>query len=48
MEHPIEDVRDINDSKDLWKIAVRIRDLRSVISVSNKEYLGMVLIDANV
>lgn len=43
---PIEDVRDINDSKDLWKIAIRIRDLWYVKSVSNKEHLEMVLVDA--
>lgn len=48
MAHPIEDVRDINDFKDLWKIAVRIRDLWFVKSVSNKEHLEMVLVDAKV
>ncbi|CAL5196453.1 unnamed protein product [Lathyrus oleraceus] len=45
MARPIEDVRDINNSK-LWKIAVRIRDLWFVKSVSNKEHLEMVLADA--
>lgn len=48
MARPIEDVRNINDSKDLWKIVVRIRDLWSVKSVSNKEHLEMILVDANV
>ncbi|KAI5430223.1 hypothetical protein KIW84_034703 [Lathyrus oleraceus] len=46
MARPIEDVRDTNDFKDLWKIAVRIRDLWFVKSVSNKEHLKMVLVDA--
>lgn len=48
MTRPIEDVRDINDSKYLWKIVVRIRDLWYVKSVSNKEHLKMVLVDAKV
>ncbi|KAI5422738.1 hypothetical protein KIW84_045960 [Lathyrus oleraceus] len=46
MACPIDDVRDINNSKDFWKIIVMIIDLRSVTSVSNKEHLKMVLIDA--
>ncbi|CAI8615167.1 unnamed protein product [Vicia faba] len=46
MELRIEYVRDINDSKYLWKIVVRCKDLWSVISASNKEHLEMVLIDA--
>lgn len=48
MTHPIEDVRDINDSKDLWNIAVRIRYLWFAKSVSKKEHLEMVLVDAKV
>ncbi|KAI5438086.1 hypothetical protein KIW84_023995 [Lathyrus oleraceus] len=46
MASPVEDVRDINDSKDLWKIAVRIRGMWFVKSVSNKEHLEMILVDA--
>lgn len=39
MAHPIEDIRDINDSNGLWKIAVRIRDLWSAANMSNKEHI---------
>ncbi|KAI5400133.1 hypothetical protein KIW84_065167 [Lathyrus oleraceus] len=46
MAHSIEDIRDINDSKDLWKIVVRIRDLWSITSKSKKEQLEMVIIYA--
>lgn len=48
MAHPIEDIRDINDSKNLWKIVVRIRDLWSVTNMSNKEHFEMDLINGNV
>ncbi|CAL5192574.1 unnamed protein product [Lathyrus oleraceus] len=46
MARQTKDIRDIDDSKDLWKIVVRIRDLWSVTSVSNKEHLEAILIDA--
>lgn len=48
MARPIEDIRYINVSKDLWKIDVRIRDLWSGRNMSNKEYMQMVLIDGKV
>lgn len=34
----VENVKDINDSKDLWKFDVRIKDLWFVTSMSNKEH----------
>lgn len=48
MAHSIENVKDINDSKDLWKFAVRIRHLWSVTNMSNKEHLKIVIMDAKV
>lgn len=48
MARPIEDIRDINDSKDLWKIVVRIRYLWSVTNMSNKEHMEIVLVDGKV
>ncbi|XP_058767907.1 uncharacterized protein LOC131641620 [Vicia villosa] len=46
MARPIEYVRDINDSKDLWKISVRCRHIWSVTSASKKEHLEMILVDS--
>ncbi|XP_058741691.1 uncharacterized protein LOC131614080 [Vicia villosa] len=46
MARPIEYVRDINDSKDLWKIFVRCRHIWSVTSASKKEHLEMILVDS--
>ncbi|CAI8604004.1 unnamed protein product [Vicia faba] len=46
MAHPVEAVKDINDSKDLWKIAVRCKHLWTVTSASNKEHLEMILVDS--
>ncbi|XP_058774373.1 uncharacterized protein LOC131648653 [Vicia villosa] len=45
MSRPIEPLKEINDSKDLWKIAVRCKHLWSVTSSSNKEHMEMVLVD---
>ncbi|XP_058746432.1 uncharacterized protein LOC131619340 [Vicia villosa] len=46
MSRPIEAVKDINDSKDLWKIAVRCKHMWTVTSASNKEHIEMVLVDS--
>ncbi|CAL5194736.1 unnamed protein product [Lathyrus oleraceus] len=46
MARPIEFVMDINDSKDLGKIAVRCRHLWTVRSLSNKEHLELILVDS--
>ncbi|XP_058746104.1 uncharacterized protein LOC131618974 [Vicia villosa] len=41
MSRPTEAVKDINDSKDLWKIAVRCKHMWTVTSASNKEHIEM-------
>ncbi|XP_058722223.1 uncharacterized protein LOC131594145 [Vicia villosa] len=46
MARPIEAVRDINESKDLWKIAVRCKHIWSVTSASKKEHIEMILVDS--
>ncbi|XP_058764311.1 uncharacterized protein LOC131637723 [Vicia villosa] len=46
MSRPIEPLKEINDSKDLWKIAVRCKHLWTVTSSSNKEHMEMVLVDS--
>ncbi|XP_058773016.1 uncharacterized protein LOC131647117 [Vicia villosa] len=46
MSRPIETLKEINDSKDLWKIAVRCKHLWTVTSSSNKEHMEMVLVDS--
>ncbi|XP_058784697.1 uncharacterized protein LOC131659538 [Vicia villosa] len=46
MSRPIEPLKEINDSKDLWKILVRCKHLWTVTSSSNKEHMEMVLVDS--
>ncbi|XP_058753435.1 uncharacterized protein LOC131626615 [Vicia villosa] len=46
MSRPIEPLKEINDSKDLWKIVVRCKHLWTVTSSSNKEHMEMVLVDS--
>ncbi|CAK8535695.1 unnamed protein product [Lathyrus sativus] len=46
MARPIKVVRDINDSKDLWKIVVRSKHMWTVASSSNKEHLELILLDS--
>ncbi|XP_058726774.1 uncharacterized protein LOC131598163 [Vicia villosa] len=46
MSRPIEPLKEINDSKDLWKIAVRCKHLWTVTSSLNKEHMEMVLVDS--
>jgi hypothetical protein len=46
MRRPFEKIRDINDSKSLWRIAVRVKDLWLVRhGKSNKQHLEMVICD---
>ncbi|XP_058788000.1 uncharacterized protein LOC131662273 [Vicia villosa] len=45
MARPIEAVKDINDSKDSWKIVVSCKHLWSLINASTKEQLEMILLD---
>ncbi|XP_058733752.1 uncharacterized protein LOC131605411 [Vicia villosa] len=46
MSRPIKPLKEINDSKDLRKIAVRCKHLWTVTSSSNKEHMEMVLVDS--
>lgn len=48
MACPIENVKDINDFKYLWKIVVKIRNMWFITSMSNKEHLETVIIDAKI
>ncbi|CAI8599856.1 unnamed protein product [Vicia faba] len=46
MARPIEVVKDINESNDLWKIVVRFKHLWTVTSASKKEHIEMILVDS--
>ena len=48
MARPIEAVKDINESKDLWKIVVRCKHLWIVTGASKKEHVEMILVDSKV
>ncbi|XP_058774672.1 uncharacterized protein LOC131648952 [Vicia villosa] len=48
MARPIDYVKEINESKDLWKIAVSCKHIWSVTSSSNKYNIEMVLVDSKV
>ncbi|XP_058725489.1 uncharacterized protein LOC131596764 [Vicia villosa] len=48
MARPIDSVKDIHESKDLWKIAVSCKHIWSVTSSSNKEHIEMILVDSKV
>ncbi|CAL5202543.1 unnamed protein product [Lathyrus oleraceus] len=46
MARLVEDIKNINDSKNLWKIVVRIKDLWSITTMAKKKYLEIVVIDS--
>ncbi|CAI8586428.1 unnamed protein product [Vicia faba] len=46
MALPIEAVKDINESNDLWKIAVRCKHLWIVTGASKKEHIEIILVDS--
>ncbi|CAI8614503.1 unnamed protein product [Vicia faba] len=46
MARPIEYISSIDDSKDLWKVAVRCKHLWSVTSSQNREHLELILFDS--
>lgn len=48
MSQKFDGVRDIDDSKETWRLAVRILDVWTVINNKGIEHLEMVLIDAKV
>jgi hypothetical protein len=45
MARPLETIKDINDSKYLWKVAVLMKDLWVVNNAKNKQHVEMVLTD---
>src|SRR3954470_21496942 len=47
MARPLEKISDVNDEKELWKVAVKIHHKWSVIS-NNKEHFEMVVYDSEV
>ncbi|CAI8610750.1 unnamed protein product [Vicia faba] len=46
MARPIEYISSIDDSKDLWKVAVRCKHMWSVTSSQNREHLELILFDS--
>lgn len=47
MERPLEFIGDITDNKDLWKLAVKIKEKWSVVK-DGKEHLEMFIVDSKV
>jgi hypothetical protein len=47
MARNFEFIKDINDRKDLWKIAVKVRD-KWTSQKEGKEYLELVVVDSKV
>ena len=45
---PFDDIKDIDDSKDIWTLSVRIVDVWLVISKFKQEHIEMVIMDAQV
>lgn len=45
MERPLEFIGDITDNKDLWKLAVKIKEKWSVVK-DGKEHLEMFIVDS--
>ncbi|KAI5408452.1 hypothetical protein KIW84_054330 [Lathyrus oleraceus] len=46
MARPFEKITDINKTKELWKIAVKVHHKWTVIS-NNKEHIQLIFVDAN-
>lgn len=47
LERPVEFIADVTEKKDLWKLAVRVKDKLSVVK-DGKEHLEMIIVDAKV
>jgi hypothetical protein len=47
MARNFEFIKDINDRKDLWKVAVKVRD-KWTSQKEGKEYLELVVVDSKV
>ena len=48
MSRKFDNVVDINDSKETWRLVVRILDLWSVVNSKGIEHIEMIVVDANV
>jgi hypothetical protein len=48
MARPFQKIKNLNDSKSLWKIAVRVVDMWTVANSKNKQHIEMVLCDKEV
>jgi len=48
MARPLQKIKNINDSKSLWKIVVRVVDMWTVANSKNKQHIEMVLCDKEV
>jgi len=47
MERPLEFIADVTDSKDFWKLSVRVKDKWTVVK-DGKEHLELLIVDAKV
>jgi hypothetical protein len=45
MARPVENIKDLNDSKYLWKLAVLVKDLWVVNNAKGVKHVEMVLTD---
>ncbi|RHN74121.1 hypothetical protein MtrunA17_Chr2g0306681 [Medicago truncatula] len=48
MARPLEKIKNLNGSKSLWKIDVRVVDLWTVTNSKSKQHIEMVLCDKEV
>lgn len=47
MARSFEKIADINKTKELWKVAVKVHHKRTIIS-NNKEHIELIFVDAEV
>jgi len=47
MIRPFSNIRDINQKKDFWKLAVKVKD-KWIVVKDGKEHLEMVIVDSKV
>jgi hypothetical protein len=47
MERPMKFIVDMTDKKDLWKIAVKVKDIWTIVK-DGKEHLELIIVDAKV
>lgn len=46
MSRKVDSVKDINDSKETWRLVVRIMDVWSVVNNKGIEHLEMIVMDS--